>query len=1315
MEAAEALGPILGRLLSPVNEERRNAEAEFEEVMRTAPEKSIWGLLVVCGDWTIPGLQRQDGRSCCGAPSPVRSLCGVLLRRNLVREWARLSGEVQTAVKASFVASFTIAPPRTDPDLGRTLGECASALATHLTATSNEDGGLLGPWPDLGPAVLGAIGADDTRCGRGCDAAYRLARDLDDPSGMLRKAFAETLREAVGKAVRKQDFGTLRRAIRALGSVVRCGPCDDDSDLDQLGGPATIEALIAGAVDVPSSVPNSSANLRDGLEILVEVAEDRPFLLRRAAPGLCGTALRIAHNDDADAARSLAVELVATLAESAPAMMRKVRIAETSFAEAAVAVCARLLCTLDDEDRTNDFERAMTDDNDVSESSLRDLGGEALDRICRALRPRTCLPFAADAVRKLLASGTADPAQRWPDARAAFTALVQLAEGFKDLEAAPGDQQDTWDLIPYFVVDRPPAENDHKKGGTMTKKKKKKHRKPQADVERRAMDLAETCVPFATRYPAAQVRREAMDAIAQTASDFAPEFAQTCHAVVMPALCNALTSDPVPRCRAAAGRALLNMLAETTAPFFWSMYFEPVAEALRKVITDPWANPPMVRGVAVATLAALADGALGRDGAESQLYSAFAPSLTPLVLERTVDAGLRARALECLALLGCAAGKEKFQHDAVEIVNVVARDYFNDETRRPEDDPERPAALKCAVRVATCLEADFEPFLATVVPALLRAADPPDEDIIVDTGERLPRSDDLDDDHDVMDFTNLDVRTEAFEEQASACHLVTVLADALGPRFAKHAPECLTAVGGVASSAIADDVRIYAVAAIPHLVSCVAFHDHDESIKALGGPSDSEWCYDPSNVRTAAVIALDALDQALQYEEDGDVRIAILQAIRQTLEDASRIVDVYEDPVKKKKTAPGTNRVDSPRSCVPLLLGTRFAPEALFRTLLAAERGVIQRRAMRYASAQVDVDYDDDRAHEDKAEGLRDQETQFHVAEAVGAVLRTHGAAAVAGLGPTWAERLRDLAAPQCLEDDKKIAAYILADVFEFGIVPPRGDFFPGAGTLAFRRDAFLQQAKDQCLPFLDVLASLAATNVDSPATAPRRQAAMYGLGFAGLHAGDRLQNQQLAALFNVFAQTMLATTRPPLVVSSIGDDADDDDDDWEDDDDDVSQYDRECVGDNAAAALYKALAAHGGRLGDAGAAVWTTWLEYLPLRADAEEADATARALCATILEDRIPSTLASKAFQCLARIAYALHHGGECGTTACHKPPAAVVLARLSKRQAQSGLPIGHQIVAALRKLQGTPGALVDLQAPLQQALETLVADPSVLHPPR
>lgn len=1331
LSSAELLAPTVSSLLTPNNDERRRAEEGFQLTKEQYPDRVILGLLCICGDWCIPTtsaeereaaqLRRQRGESLCGASPAVRSLCAVLLRRHLVGSWARLSGECQVWVQRALVYSFGTEPPRDQPELAAKLGDCAAELATEITAQADEFGGVLGAWPDLVPALLESLTSSQSSTPSrraACDATFRLANELDDPSNMMRRAFGEALRDLVRETTAaapddEERLELLRRAVRALGAVIRFAPetayDDPNGPADEVGGWLTVHVFSAGALEAPLHLAQRGGGeddgedveqlLREGLEALIDVAEWRPKALRAEAPALCGRCLLDLAASTSGDVRAMAIEFVVTLAEAAPPMMRKCRISGVAFPVTAVDACFELLMRRDDLEDVDAYASALVEEKDADEKSYVELGADALDRFARALRPKAVLPRAAERLRALLSSATEDPTNRWPEACAAFGALTQLAEAYNEL-----DQQESGrSTVPYLAV-TPPKK---KKGG--------------ASLRRR--DLVETMLPFALRYPVARVRKEALDALAQTAADHSPMFQLETSETVVPAICEAIRRDGSARCRAAACRALFAFLNSSSSSTV-TKHLQALADALKPAICDA-SSPSFVRELAVAALASLAAALVpssassaasvvnGDDEAQrsencATLYRVFSPGLKPIAASHQTQPALRARALECLALLGTAAGRDVFGADALEIVRVVTTDYFDPSRRRPEDDGERATALKSVVMVADCLQADFAPFLQTIVPALLEAADKDDFSAAADCFEG-------------EDEETFVVRTEALEEQASAVRLMARLAESLGSRFADYVHQCLVILAPLTTNSLHDDVRQYAAVAVPGLVACVAMKEHDNAQLRgdLASPDDWNTSYEPTETRKAAIFAVDTLLEAIALEEESDPRLAMLQALRATIEDSSRIVNVYVDnaagmvPVVGDGTATNkkknSRRVETPRECVPILSGTPSFFAVFAKLNEALQRGM-QRRAMRLASATVDVDYDDEQANLESSREADDEELWYNVAEVLGSLLRTHGVAALDVFFNTgWPDRLRDMAHENCLESDRKFAAYVVADVFEFGTVSPRGDFFlDGAGTnLEVKRERAVAQARTRCTEtFLEILVGLASGEM-AATSAPRRQAAVYGIGVAADSCKTLVPpcaHQLVQVLVSVMNQQ--GQRQQPQQQSF---DLEDDEDDFVDDDDDDDLH-VALVRDNAAASLERLLRSHG--VTDETA--WRSWLDYLPMLGDADEADKSVMSLCRSIVSGTLPPAVGmSPVLSALGRIATAMTDGGQFGTTAKWAPSSRSVKDRLARRR-KSSEPVGVLVASALNALRAANAPEFQaacssfLDAEQQRALEKLTTSP-------
>jgi len=211
-------------------------------------------------------------------------------------------------------------------------------------------------------------------------------------------------------------------------------------------------------------------------------------------------------------------------------------------------------------------------------------------------------------------------------------------------------------------------------------------------------------------------------------------------------------------------------------------------------------------------------------------------------------------------------------------------------------------------------------------------------------------------------------------------------------------------------------------------------------------------------------------------------------------------------------------------------------------------------------------------------------------------------------LAVAWLPRIVEMAHPACVESDRRLAAFLLCDVFEFG---------------TFGADAAGLAAAAAYAPALLALAA------DGPP--PRRQAACYGLGKAAAALGDAFAPHAAAAAA-LLAGEMAARRAPDG--GAAGSSSDDEGEGGA-----AGDPSEEGVADNAASAL-AALLTRG-----LAAEYANRWAAYLPLRFDPDEAAHCAGALRA-LLEARPSPIDGGAAVACLARSAVALAEGT--GTTA-------------------------------------------------------------------
>lgn len=636
--------------------------------------------------------------------------------------------------------------------LVESFGDVRGAGTAQAGAAADE------PWPELAPALLQALAAPEPPVAA-LEAAAALVPALAAREQWV--VFSAQCGPVLASACARASSKIRPRCARALGALLEAVPESAlEGDAAGVGGVGVVDAYVAAELSAPLRDGDEDA-LREGLGRLVELAEERPRLFRDRR-NVATDALRLWTDGPC---RALAVELVVALAEGAPATWRKAEIEGRPFAAAAADACLELLLRDDDGADPSEWEVAGAAPPDEPQDCGRELGQESLDRLCRALGPASFLPRALEVVSILLRDAAQDPVPRWRRARAGCDALAQLAEHVGDLTNCPTKSRAAVPLL------------------CSTGK---------ASMKQRRRDFVGALLPFATRYPAGVVRAAAWDALGQACADLGPRIQDECASSLLPALCASAERDAAPRARAAACRASLCFLDCCTFSTL-EPYLGDAVRALASAMADGVSNH--VREHAVAAAAALAvscstcSDAAKRAAVCRELYGVVAGPLRPLAAgahyasnkgDLRAAAALRARALLCLAITGSEAGRDVFGDDARALLDIVTRDYFDEARRRPEDDAERAGALKSVVRVATCLGADFAPFLDRVVAPLLQAA----------RGDRIlverSADDSEDDDGDDLQPGEFVVRTEALEEQAQACQLVCALAEATMGGYAPY-------------------------------------------------------------------------------------------------------------------------------------------------------------------------------------------------------------------------------------------------------------------------------------------------------------------------------------------------------------------------------------------------------------------------------------------------------------------------------------------------------------------------------------------------
>ena len=234
-----------------------------------------------------------------------------------------------------------------------------------------------------------------------------------------------------------------------------------------------------------------------GLKSLIDLAEACPKFLRPQLDQLFAACIKVFQDvNQEDSWRHLALEVVVTMSETAPAMVRKVA---GNQLEAAISAILRMMTEIDEEDDWATSDEAADDDSD----SNAVVAESALDRMACGLGGKTVFPHILSTTPQMLQN----PDWKWR--HAALMAISATGEGCHKQMVTYLDQ--IMNGVLNYIND-----------------------------------------------PHPRVRFACCNALGQMSTDFAPIFEKKFHGKVVPGLLHLMDDNANPRVQAHAGAALVN-------------------------------------------------------------------------------------------------------------------------------------------------------------------------------------------------------------------------------------------------------------------------------------------------------------------------------------------------------------------------------------------------------------------------------------------------------------------------------------------------------------------------------------------------------------------------------------------------------------------------------------------------------------------------------------------------------------------------------------------------------------------------------------
>ncbi|KAJ1361139.1 hypothetical protein KIN20_020327 [Parelaphostrongylus tenuis] len=325
-------------------------------------------------------------------------------------------------------------------------------------------------------------------------------------------------------------------------------------------------------------------------------------------------------------------------------------------------------------------------------------------------------------------------------------------------------------------------------------------------------------LPFLTdKHP--RVRYAACNALGQMSSDFAPTLQKRCHELVVPALLATILDGSCDRVSAHAAAALINFCEDCPKQII-SAYLPVIVSGLEDALGSSYsflqaAGKKLRCEQVITAIASVADAA---QDLFIDYYDRLVPSLKYILLNSTADKYriFRGKTLESLSLIGVAVGKEKFQDDAIAIMNLMRDSMPSVATDQPEY-----SYLVCSwTRICKVLGKEFAPYLPLIMSHILEAASYK-PDVAVVEEDQCDKDDPAWSYHSVGDNKSFGIRTAGLDEKSDSCAMLVCYARDLEEEFLPYVKDVAKLSIENLRFLFVDSVRCFAAETLPWLLKCV--------------------------------------------------------------------------------------------------------------------------------------------------------------------------------------------------------------------------------------------------------------------------------------------------------------------------------------------------------------------------------------------------------------------------------------------------------------------------------------------------------------
>ncbi|XP_076436016.1 importin-5-like isoform X1 [Babylonia areolata] len=723
---------LLVGILSTDNNVRTQSETTFEGL----PVTTKLALLIQC-------VRNQE------ASLEVRTMSCILLRRMFSSGfddvWPQLGEEVQNGLKQQLMLAIR---EETMPAIRKKACDTVAELARNML---DDDG--TNKWQDVLKFMFELASSGDPGL---MESALHIFTVFPGIFGNQQTHYLDVIKQMLGQSLQ------LRSAPQVVNEAVKATTAflvnnDKESHVHHHLRDL-LPAMVQGISDSIQTQDDDSV-----LKCLIEVAENIPKFLRPALESIFDMCLKLIPNTDLeDSWRQLGLEVIVTMSETAPAMVRKYN----KYIPVLVPQILGMMVELEEEEDWAFQDEAEDEDHDNNAIAAE----SALDRLACALGGKTMLGQIVATISTMLGH------QDWRYRHAALMAVSACGEGCH------------------------------------------------SQMELMLDEIVNAILPY-LKDPHPRVRYAACNAFGQLCTDFGPNCQRKFHEKIVPGLLSVLDDDSVPRVQAHGAAALVNF-SEDCPKGILVGYLATVIAKLEHVLTSKFKEHiekgnKLVLEQVIVTLASVADTAEDRF---TEYYDRFMPCLKYIIQNATRDELrlLRGKTIECISLIGLAVGREKFSQDCNEVMQLLLKTQ-TDQQDLADDDPQISYMISAWARMCKILGKDFQQYLPMVMGPVLKAASLKPEVAVIDSEDMKEMEDDEDWQFvTIGDQQNFGIRTAGLEEKATACQMLVCYARELKEAFAEYSEEVVKIMVPLLKFYFHDDVRIAASESLPYLLECAS-------------------------------------------------------------------------------------------------------------------------------------------------------------------------------------------------------------------------------------------------------------------------------------------------------------------------------------------------------------------------------------------------------------------------------------------------------------------------------------------------------------